>query len=145
MDKILYPLPYSLSEEQAPAPTAAVKEEQLTDEQLEKALPKPVGYKILVALPKVDDKYEGTSILKVDSAIAAETVTSVVALVLEVGPDAYMDKERYPNGPWCKQGDYVLIGPYKGQRFILCGEEYRIIADDLIEAVVPDPRGYRRV
>jgi co-chaperonin GroES (HSP10) len=117
----------------------------LTDEQMEQALPHPVGYKILVTLPKVDDKFEGTSIQKVDTTRYNEQITSVVALVLEVGPDAYQDKERYPSGPWCKVGDYVLIGPYKGQRFILNNQEFRIMNEDTIEGVVPDPRGYRRI
>lgn len=119
--------------------------EQLSEEQMEAALPVPVGHKLLIALPKVDDKYEGTSIVKVDSAKAAEQVTSVVALVLDMGPDAYKDASRFPTGAWCKVGDYVLVGPYKGVRFILCGQEYRILNDDLIEGVVADPRGYRRV
>jgi co-chaperonin GroES (HSP10) len=141
MKKILYSTPIS----ESTLPGESPPEERLTDEQMEQALPKPSGYKLLIALPKVDDKFDGTSIVKTAAVQQAEQVTSVVALVLDVGPDAYKDPERFPSGPWCKPGDYVLVGPYKGTRFILNGQEFRIIADDLIEGVVPDPRGYRRV
>jgi co-chaperonin GroES (HSP10) len=120
-------------------------QETISDEDLEKALPKPCGHKILVALPTVEEKYEGTNIIKVRESQHNEQVTSVVALVLDVGPDAYKDKERFPSGPWCAVGDYVLVGPYKGQRFIFGGAEYRIMNDDNVEGIVADPRGYRRV
>jgi co-chaperonin GroES (HSP10) len=123
----------------------AVRDDRLTEEEFEKALPKPVGWKILVALPKVDKQFEGSSLIKVDTTMHNEQVTSVVGLVLDVGPDAYSDKTRFPSGAWCKPGDYVLVGPYKGQRFILNGEEFRMMNDDSIEGVVPDPRGYRRI
>jgi co-chaperonin GroES (HSP10) len=118
---------------------------ELTDEQLEAALPKPCGYRLLIALPKVEDKFEGTNILKTSEIQQREQITSVIALVLDMGPDAYADTKRFPNGPWCKVGDYILIGPYKGLRFLLGNSEYRIITDDLVEGVVADPRGYRRV
>lgn len=120
-------------------------QEKLTDEQLEQALPKPSGHKILISLPKVEDTYEGGLIKKVRSTVEAEQITTVVALVLDMGPDAYKDTERFPSGPWCAVGDYVLIGPYKGTRFVLNGHEYRICNDDSIEGVVAHPAGYRRV
>lgn len=142
MEKVLYHLPETTTS--VPAQEEP-KQEALTDAQLEAALPKPQGFKILISLPKVDDTYEGGLIKKVRSTVEAEQVTSVVALVLDVGPDAYQDKTRFPSGPWCKPGDYVLVGPYKGTRFILNGSEFRIIADDTVEGVVADPRGYRRV
>jgi len=135
MQKTLYSLPSQ----------SAAPQEPLSDQEMEMSLPKPAGHKILIALPTVSDTYEGTAIQKVQETIQAETVTSVVALVLDVGPDAYKDRERFPSGPWCKEGDYVLVGPYKGCRFALNGQEFRVINDDSIEGVVADPRGYRRV
>lgn len=122
----------------------SAKQERLTDEQMEKALPKPVGHKLLLALPEVEDTYNGV-IAKVRETMQNEQVTSVVALVLDMGPDAYKDESRFPSGAWCKVGDFVLIGPYKGQRFQLNGKEFRIINDDSIEGVVADPSGYRRI
>lgn len=118
---------------------------KVTDEMIEAALPKPSGFKLLIALPEVEDKYEGGIIAKVRDTMQAEQMTSVVALVLDVGPDAYKDPARFPSGPWCKPGDFILIGPYKGQRFSVWGKEYRIINDDSCEGVVADPRGYRRI
>lgn len=128
-----------------PPVEAAPQESPLTDEQLEQALPKPTGFKLLIALPKVDETYEGGIIQKVKSTIQNEQVTSVVALVLDMGPDAYKDQTRFPSGPWCEVGNYVLVGPYKGTRFILNGSEFRIISDDTVEGVVADPSGYRRI
>ena len=121
------------------------EEVELTDEQLEAALPKPTGYRLLIAMPSVEERYEGTSIVKLDAAKSREQVTSVVALVLDMGPDAYADEKRFPHGPYCKVGDYILIGPYKGTRFMLGNNEYRIVADDLVEGTVADPKGYRRI
>lgn len=143
MEKVLYG---NLADAPGMPPVEVEKEEDapLTDEQFEQALPKPSGFKILISLPKVDDTYEGGVIKKIKTAIQNEQVTSVVALVLEVGPDAY-PKDRFPSGPWCKAGDYVLVGPYKGTRFILNGAEFRIINDDSIEGVVANPAGYRRI
>jgi co-chaperonin GroES (HSP10) len=120
------------------------KEEEVTDAMIEAALPKPCGFKLLLALPDVEDKYNGL-LLKARETMHVEQLTTVVALVLDVGPEAYGDQSRFPSGPWCKQGDYVLIGPYKGQRFSVYGREYRIINDDMVEGVVPDPKGYRRI
>lgn len=139
MQKIIYPPELTQPSVEDPAPPV------LTEEQMESALPKPTGHKLLIALPKAEDKYDGTSIVKIDAAKAAEQVTSVVALVLDMGPDAYGDTTRFPSGPWCEVGNYVLVGPYKGIRFLLNGQEFRIINDDLVEGVVCDPRGYRRL
>ena len=102
------------------APEAICRDvpEPLTEEQMEASLPHPVGHKILLALPQVDDKFEGSIIQKASVTVQNEQITTVIALVLEVGPDAY-PADRFPGGPWCKQGDYVLIGPYKGQRLLL--------------------------
>lgn len=117
---------------------------ELSQQELEDALPKPVGHKILVALPKVDDTFTGSVIQKIDSTKMAETITSVVALVLDLGPDAYKDESRFPGGAWCKVGDYVIMRPYQGTRFMLNGQEFRIVNDDSPDGVVKDPRGYSR-
>jgi co-chaperonin GroES (HSP10) len=61
-----------------------------------------------------------------------------------MGPDCYLDKERFPTKPYCKEGDFVLIRAFQGTRFKVHGEEFRIINDDNVEAVVDDPRGYSR-
>ena len=106
-------------------------------------LPKPVGYQLLVIKPKIEDKTEG-GILKPQEFIRKEESGSVVGLVLEVGDMAYSDTARFPTGPWCKKGDFVLIGAYRGQRFTVDGEEFVIIHDDMVLATVDDPRGINR-
>ena len=115
-----------------------------TDAQIEAALPKPSGYKILVALPKVENTFD-SGIIKPESLVRQEEVSSVVALVLELGPDAYKDTEKFPSGAWCKEGDYVMVRAYSGTRFKVYGQEFRLINDDTVEGVVSDPSGYSRI
>jgi len=119
-------------------------EQTATDEQLDAGLPKPCGYRILIALPEVEEKYE-SGILKADVTRRHEEISTVIGAVLELGPDAYKDPEKFPNGPWCKEGDFVIIRAYSGTRFKLYGKEFRLINDDTVEGVVADPRGFSRV
>lgn len=116
---------------------------QVTDADFEAQLPKPVGYHLLIALPQVEDTYE-SGLAKADSTKHAERVLSMMGAVIDMGEQAYADKERFPNGPWCKVGDFVMFRPNSGTRFKVNGQEYRLLNDDSIEAVVADPRGVTR-
>ena len=69
---------------------------------------------------------------------------SIIGLVVDMGDQAYGDAERFPTGPWCKQGDYVMFRANSGTRFKVDGLEYRLMNDDSVEAVVADPRGVSR-
>ena len=106
-------------------------------------LPEPSGYKLLITIPEIESKTSG-GILKPDKLIDEERVSSVVGFVTKVGPDAYQNKERFPSGPWCKEGDFVLFRAFQGTRIKIHGQEFRLINDDTVEAVVDDPRGYSR-
>lgn len=108
-----------------------------------KQLPDPSGYRILCAVPEIEDKYE-SGIVKSDMTMMHEELLSTVLFVMKVGPDAYKDKERFPSGPWCKEGDFVLVRPHGGTRLKIHGREFRIINDDAVEGVVDDPRGISR-
>jgi co-chaperonin GroES (HSP10) len=116
---------------------------EITDDELDLQLPKPVGYKLLIALPKVEETFE-SGILKAEKTIYQEQVLSMVGLVLDIGEQAYKDPDRYPTGPWCKVGDYVLFRSNSGTRFKVHGIEYRFLNDDSIDGVVADPRGITR-
>ena len=116
-----------------------------TVEELEAQLPVPVGYRVLVALPQIEETFDGTDLLKTDTTKNQEYVMSIIGLVVDMGDQAYADEERFPTGPWCKQGDYVMFRANTGTRFSIAGKEYRLMNDDSIEAVVPDPRGVERV
>jgi len=118
---------------------------KLADEQWEAQLPVPVGYRLLVALPDIDDHYEGTSLLKTDTEKHREYIMSIMGVVIDMGADAYSDKERFPEGPWCKVGDYVMFRMNTGTRFKVNGKEFRLMNDDSVEAVIPDPRGIMTV
>ena len=107
-------------------------------------LPEPSGYKILIALPEVDEKTEG-GIIKAQQTKQLEEVGSIVGFVMKLGPDAYQDKEKFPNGPYCKEGDFILMRSYSGTRFNIHDREFRLINDDSVEAIVDDPRGIRKI
>ena len=109
-----------------------------------KQLPNPTGYHILVGLPEIDEKTDG-GILKTVDSVRAEEVASIVGFVIKLGPESYSDKKRFPNGPWCKEGDFIIMRPYSGTRMMIHGKEFRLINDDTVEAVVEDPRGVGRV
>lgn len=115
-----------------------------TTEERAKQLPDPVTYHLLCALPEIDKSYE-SGIIKADKTIHYEELLSPVLFVLKVGPDAYADKVRFPSGPSCKAGDFVLVRPNTGTRVKIHGQEFRIINDDSVEAVVQDPRGISRL
>jgi|TARA_R110001583_G_scaffold48044_3_gene150319 co-chaperonin GroES (HSP10) len=125
--------------------SAVPKQEETTEEELEAQLPTPVGYRILVAMPQVEDTYGDSGILKSSREVHLDTVMSTIGLVLDMGEQAYTDEGRFPTGPWCKQGDYVMFRMNTGTRFKVGGVEYRLMNDDSIEAVVADPRGVSRV
>lgn len=116
----------------------------VTDEELELQLPKPVGYRLLIALPKVEETFGDTGLVKAEKTVYEEKLLTVVGLVLDMGDQAYKDPDRYPSGPWCNVGDYVLFRANTGTRFRVNGVEYRLMNDDSIEAVVADPRGVTR-
>jgi co-chaperonin GroES (HSP10) len=113
----------------------------LPEADLEAQLPKPVGYRILVALPEIEETYEGTGLVKTDSVKNREFLMSIMGVVLDMGDGAYKDKERFPEGAWCKPGDYVMFRMNTGTRFKVSGKEFRLMNDDSIEAVIADPRG----
>lgn len=106
-------------------------------------LPEPSGFRLLIALPDVEETTEGGLYIP-DERRTAESVASIVGFVLKAGPDAYADKDRFPNGPWCEEGDWIVMRAYSGTRLRIHGKEFRIINDDSVEAVVRDPRGVVR-
>lgn len=117
--------------------------EEPKQEQKPTQLPKVKGYRILCAVPQVDDKYE-SGLIKADKTRHIEEHSTVVLFVIKLGDMAYQDKDRFPTGPWCKEGDFVITRAYSGTRIKIHGKEFRIINDDTVEAVVDDPRGYER-
>jgi co-chaperonin GroES (HSP10) len=116
---------------------------KVEDEQLKAKLPEPSGYRLLIAVAEISEKTEG-GLIRPDQLVKAEETASIVGFVVKAGPDAYADLNKFPNGPWCKEGDFVIFRSYSGTRFKVLGKEFRLINDDTVEAVVEDPRGYSR-
>ena len=116
------------------------KKSSSEEDQKAKQLPEPSGYRILIALPNPEEKTEG-GIIKAASLVERESVGSICGFVMKLGPDAYEDKKRFPNGAYCKEGDWIIMRSYSGTRFLVHGKEFRLINDDSVEAVVEDPRG----
>ena len=112
-------------------------------EEKARQLPQPSGYRILCAIPEVEAEYE-SGLLKADATINYEEKLATVLFVVDMGPDCYQDKTRFPTGPWCKRGDFVIVRPNAGTRLLIHGREFRLINDDSVESVVQDPRGIKR-
>lgn len=123
--------------------TATPKEPEVPIEERAKQLPDPKGYRLLCAIPEIEKETAG-GVLKADITLEREELLTTVLFVVKMGPDAYRDEKRFPSGPWCQEGDFVLVRPNAGTRVEIHGREFRIINDDSVEAVVEDPRGIRR-
>lgn len=116
----------------------------MTDERM----PVPKGYKILIAIPKLEDKFDNSMIVRPEAHAKKEETASIVGLVVKLGSLAFADVDKFPDGPWCEEGDYIMMRSYSGTRFKIQTEagdqEFRLINDDMVEAVVADPRGIIR-
>jgi co-chaperonin GroES (HSP10) len=112
--------------------------------ELEQKIPKPAGYHLLIALPNIEETFGDSEILKSNQTVRDEHILSIIGCVIDMGEQAYADKDRFPTGPWCKQGDYVMFRANTGTRFKIGKQEYRLMNDDSIQAVVPDPSGITR-
>ena len=120
-----------------------IEEIEVSQEEMEAFIPKPVGYRVLVALPNVEEMFSN-GILKAAKTLHEEYVLSTIGVVLDMGEQAYTDKDRFPTGPWCKAGDFVMFRANTGTRFKVGAQEYRLMNDDSIEAIVADPHGITR-
>jgi co-chaperonin GroES (HSP10) len=109
-----------------------------------KHLPDPRTFHLLCVVPEAMEEYADTEILKATQTKHYEEVLTPVLFVVKIGPDAYKDATRFPSGPSCKEGDFVIVRPNSGTRLKIHGREFRIINDDSVEAVVEDPRGISR-
>ena len=116
------------------------KEKKKKEEQIPEAskLPIPTGWRILVLPHRGKGKTKG-GILLSDKTVEETQIATNVGLVLAIGPDAYNDKERFPNGPWCKEKDWVIFARYAGSRLNIEGGELRILNDDEILGTIDDP------
>ena len=108
-----------------------------------KQLPEPKGYRILCAVPEQEKEFD-SGIIKPDELVRTDELLTTVLFVVKLGPDCYQDASRFPTGPWCQVGDFILVRPNAGTRLVIHGKEFRIINDDSVEAVVQDPRGISR-
>ena len=116
---------------------------EATADEKASQLPNPSGYHILCAIPEVDKMYD-SGIAKAGETMHIEEVLTTVLFVVDLGPDCYLNKDKFPTGPWCKKGDFVLVRPNSGSRLIIHGREFRMINDDTVEGTVDDPRGIKR-
>ena len=121
-------------------PEEDVEEE---DSRYASQLPEPKGYKLLIALPEVEEATEG-GIIKSAQSQHEEAIATIVGWVMSMGPDSYVNYNRFPNGPYCEVGDWVVFRAFSGTRIKIHGKEFRLINDDTVEAVVEDPRGVER-
>jgi co-chaperonin GroES (HSP10) len=114
-----------------------------TADEKAKQLPKPSGYHILCAIPEQEKEFD-SGLVKADETIRNEETLTTVLFVVALGPDCYKDTHKFPTGPWCKVGDFILVRPHAGSRLVIHGKEFRMINDDTVEGTVEDPRGIKR-
>ena len=119
------------------------KEPEVPVEDRASQLPTPAGYRILCAIPEIEERTAG-NVLKADVTIEYEELLTTVLFVVKMGVDCYKDPTRFPSGPWCKEGDLVVVRPHAGSRIKIHGREFRMINDDSVEGTVEDPRGISR-
>ena len=115
-----------------------------SSEEKARQVPDPSTFHLLCVLPEIDEEYGDSGLIKAGQTMHYEEVLSPVLFVVKMGPDAYKDATRFPSGPSCKVGDFILVRPNTGTRIKIHGKEFRIINDDSVEAVVQDPRGITR-
>ena len=115
-------------------------------EEKAKQLPTPKTFHLLCVVPEAMEEYQDSEVglIKDAKTMHYEEVLTPVLFVVKIGPDAYKDATRFPSGPSCKEGDFVIVRPNSGTRLKIHGREFRIINDDSVEAVVEDPRGISR-
>tara|TARA_R110001592_G_scaffold44996_1_gene144107 strand:+ start:182 stop:643 length:462 start_codon:yes stop_codon:yes gene_type:complete len=117
------------------------KKEAITPENLEShadKLPNPTGYRMLILPFTPPEKTKG-GIMLAKQTLDKERIATVVGLVVRKGPDAYSDTNKFPEGPWCEEGDWVIFGRYAGARFNIDGGDMRLLNDDEILATVNNP------
>ncbi len=115
-----------------------------SNEDKAKQLPDPKTFHMLCVVPEAMEQYADSVLVKSSQAMYYEEVLTPVLFVVKLGPDCYKDASRFPSGPSCKEGDYIIVRPNSGTRLKIHGREFRIINDDTVEAVVEDPRGITR-
>ena len=115
-----------------------VKKEKVPIEKKEHSkLPQPTGWRLLVLPFKMNEKTKG-GIHITESTLERQQVASTCGLVLAMGPHCY-DKEKFPEGPWCKKGDWVIFARYAGSRIQIDGGEVRLLNDDEVLATIENP------
>jgi co-chaperonin GroES (HSP10) len=115
-------------------------------EEKAKQVPDPATYYLLCMVPKAEEEINdsGLGLVKTAQMMHHEELLSPVLFVAKMGPDAFKDEKRFPSGPSCKVGDFILTRPNTGTRMKIHGTEWRLIHDESVEAVVQDPRGIQR-
>ena len=116
-----------------------VKEEKKEEGPALDKVPQATGWRMVVLPFKGVEKTKG-GLLLTDNAIEEQQLTTNVGLILNMGSDAYADKNKFPNGPWCKKGDWVVFARYAGSRVKIEGGEIRILNDDEVLAKLKDPK-----
>ena len=126
------------SEEPKPVKPVNFTPDDLKKGNLAEKLPRPTGYRLLILPFTLSQKTKG-GIYLARQTVERERLTTVVGYIVALGPDAYKDPVKFPEGPWCKKGDWVIFGRYAGARIQIDGGDLRLLNDDEILALINDP------
>jgi co-chaperonin GroES (HSP10) len=125
-------------------PNVEETKKKVTEALSSHTLPVPKGWKVLIAMPVFEEKISNSGIILPTSTKNAEEIAANIGLVVSMGSEAYKDLNKFPSGPWCEVGDFIMMRSYSGTRFSIGGHEFRMINDDTIEGVIQDPSGFTR-
>ena len=132
----------STSDKEVPKQRNALEEkykEPLNPENLQSSqLPAPSGWRLLVLPFSPREKTKGGLLIAQESLDKLRIATNC-GYVISMGPLAYHDREKFPTGPWCKKGDWVIFARYAGSRLPIEGGEVRILNDDEVLGTIKDP------
>jgi len=125
------------AEQKAEEDEAQARPESMDQSVLDR-IPKPTGWRIVV-LPFRPPKKSKGGIMLADQAVERQQIATVCGYVVSTGSLAYADTDKFPEGPWCKKGDWIVFGRYAGARIGIDGGEIRILNDDEVLATISDP------
>ena len=119
-------------------PQQKVLDPDVMDKNLLDRMPQPTGWRMLILPYRGKETTEGG--IYIPNKVLDDTqIQTVVGYVVKQGPLCYKDTDKFPEGPWCEEKQWVVFARYAGSRFRIEGGECRIINDDEILAVIDDP------
>ena len=109
------------------------------DEATPDVLPELPGFHVLVRPVSVKETTKGGIIIP-NSTREDMSYLTTVGKVIKLGSLAYNDTDKFPKGPWCKEGDYICYAKHAGQKIQYKEVKMILLYDDQVIMKVQDPK-----